>query len=176
MAPKSRHSEEILTDPYDKSLQATVTKVYNKQAGGYNADDFVSASPEVAIVAGYFMGQQAEFIFTSTRVQRKKKALFYEQLAIHTDVGDLYAAALYEDAGDDVISTVESTDYAVVAANGCFDDLEGDNINITFKNNLTFRPRSIKITKGKGDRCKEEEKKEEGTSMKVFKWLVDKLL
>lgn len=175
MAPKSRQTVETLTDPYDNLLKANV-KVYNKPAGSYNGDDFVSANPEVSIVAGYFMGQQAEFIFNSTRVKRKNKALFYEQLAIHTDIGDLYAAALYEDGGDGILSTVESTDYAVVAANGCFDDLEGDNINITFKNNLTFRPRSIIITKGKGDRCKEEEKKEEGTSMKVFKWLVDRLL
>ena len=120
---------------------ATLTE-YNAQAGGYSANDFASEKPEVAIVAGKFMGEKAEFIFSSTRVERDGKGLFYEQLTIQSAVGDLFATALYEDEGDDslglILSTVNDADYVVVAANGCFDDLEGDNINITFDMGYIF--------------------------------------
>ena len=158
------------------------TTVYGTLAGGYKGEDFVSEKPEVAIVAGKFMGEKAEFIFTSTRVVRDKKGLFYEQLTIQSAVGDLFATALYEDAGDGILSTATDADYVVVAANGCFDDLEGDNINITFDNNSVGRPRKIVRKPGKGDRCKEVKKEEkyEGvdtlTTGSVIAMIVNKLL
>ena len=156
---------------------------YNAPAGGYKAKDFVSEKPEVAIVAGKFMGEKAEFIFSSTRVVRDKKGLFYEQLTIQSAVGDLFATALYEDDVDDeldaILSTATDADYVVVAANGCFDDLEGDNINITFDNKSDGRPRTIVRKPGKGDRCKEVEKKDVVatlTSASVFTKILNKLL
>lgn len=156
---------------------------YNALAGGYKGEDFVSAKPDVAIVSGKFMGQESEFIFTSTRVERNGKGLFYEQLTIQSKVGDLFATALYEDAGDDALDTILSTatdaDYVVVAANGCFDDLEGDNINITFDNNSVGRPRVIVRKPGKGDRCSEEKKEEVVSTLttgSVIAMIVNKLL
>ena len=107
-------------------------------------------------------------------------------MTIQSDVGDLFATALYEDAGDDeldaILSTATDADYVVVAANGCFDDLEGDNINITFDNKSVGRPRTIVRKPGKGDRCKEEKKaeKNEGvdtlTTGLVFTKILNKLL
>ena len=128
------------------------------------------------------MGEKAEFIFTSTRVERNGKGLFYEQLTIQSEVGDLFSTALYEDSGDGILSTVNDADYVVVAANGCFDDLEGDNINITFDNKSEGRPRKIVRKKGKGDRCSEEKKEEKNegvdvlTTGSVIAMIVNKLL
>jgi hypothetical protein len=159
---------------------------YGTPAGGYFGDNFSSGMPEVSIVEGTFLGVKAEFIFNSTRVERdfpksKKGSWFYEQLSIQSPDGDLFATALYKDEGvvngANVLSGATDADYVIVAANGCYDALEGDMINITFDNDtLKKRPRTIELKKGKGDSCRDEEKKEEGTSMKVFKWLVDKLL
>lgn len=155
---------------------------YGASAGGYNGEDFVSANPDVAIVAGKFMGQESEFIFSSARVERNGKGLFYEQLTIQSAVGDLFATALYEDAGDGILSTINDADYVVVAANGCFDDFEGDNINITFDNKSEGRPRTIVRKPGKGDRCKEEKKEEKKdvvatlTTASVFAKILNKLL
>jgi hypothetical protein len=128
------------------------------------------------------MGQKAEFIFSSTRVERGGKGLFYEQLTVQSAVGDLFATALYADAGDDqldnILSTVSDADYVVVAANGCFDDLEGDNINITFDNKSEGRPRTIVRKIGKGDRCREEKKEKVValTTGSVIAQIVEKIL
>jgi hypothetical protein len=159
--------------------------IYGMPAGGYDGEDFKSGMPEVSIVKGKFLGVKTDFIFNSARINRNTPELpimfFYEQLTIHSEDGELFATALYRDGGvggtaTGILSGATDADYKIVAANGCYDELEGAMINIKFDNERKGKPRTIELKKGKGDRCKDEEKKEEGTSMKVFKWLIDRLL
>jgi hypothetical protein len=160
-----------------------ITAVILEIVGGYNGADFNSSEDNKAsIVVGVINGGQATFTFMPDFFTRDGSIWRHEAVEVRTHKGNFIAYALYRDDRVGVLSGPGNADYHITSGTGCFDRFEGHLMNIAFNNSDINKTRTISFKKGPGDSCEDEEeaaqvvKKEEGTSMKVFKWLVDKLL
>ena len=154
-----------------------------EMVGGYNGTEFSSSEDnKVSIVEGIINNERATFTFMVDFVSREGSNWRHEACEVRTILGNLIAYTLHRDDRVGVLSGPADANYHITAGTGCFDRLEGHLMNIAFNNSDLNKTRTISFKKGPGDRCEDEEeaaqvvKKEEGSSMKVAKWIIDKLL
>ena len=160
----------------------TVVK-FSEMAGGYNGIDFSSSEDnKLSIVKGVIGDEQSTFTFMVDFVPREGSNWRHEAVEVRTKIGHLIGYTLHRDERVGVLSGPADANYHITAGTGCFDRLEGHLMNIAFNNSDINKTRTISFKKGPGDSCEDEEeaaqvvKKEEGSSMKVAKWIIDKLL
>jgi hypothetical protein len=153
--------------------------------GGYNGIEFTSSEDlKTSIVGGVINGKQATLTFNPDFVPRVGSTWRHEAVEVRAKEGHFIGYGLYRDERVGVLSGPADADYHITAGTGCFDRFEGHVMNIAFNNQDLNKTRTISFKGGPGDSCEEEDeeeaaqvvKKEEGSSMKVAKWIIDKLL